>query len=86
MANMGNATFAQLFTPPPPPVFWYTNVASHSPYLVGVYSVINFRPDLRHFWANLIFAIPALSLSVYAFIEPTHLLNLINLVKIFPFH
>ena len=57
-----------------PPVFWYTNVASHSPYPVVVYSVINFRPDLRHFWANLIFTIPALSLSVYAFIEPPEMI------------
>ena len=59
-----------------PPVFWYTNVASHSPYPVVVYSVINFRPDLRHFWANLIFAIPALSLSVYAFIEPPEMIDI----------
>ena len=30
-----------------------------------VYFVANYRPHLSHFWANVIFTIPTLSLSIY---------------------
>ena len=37
----------------------YLPLASQSPYPIIVYSVAHFRAHLSHFWANVIFAIPA---------------------------
>ena len=37
---------------------WYVPLASHNPYPVIVYSVAKYRPHPRHFWKNVIFAIP----------------------------
>ena len=37
---------------------WYVPLASHNPYPVIVYFVAKYRPHPRHFWKNVIFAIP----------------------------
>ena len=41
-------------------------LASQSPYPIIVYFLANCRPHLSHFLENVIFAIPAESLSIYA--------------------
>ena len=43
----------------------YVPLASQSPYPIIVYFLANYRPHLSHFLENVIFAIPASSLSMY---------------------
>ena len=43
-------------------------------YPIIVYSVVNYRPHLSHFWASVIFAIPTLLLSIF-FYELSHFLD-----------
>ena len=43
----------------------YVPQASLSPYTIIVYVLANYRPRLSHFLANVIFAIPTKSLSIY---------------------
>ena len=44
----------------------YVLLASQNSYPIIVCSVANGRPHLSHFWANVNFAIPTKSFSVYA--------------------
>ena len=43
----------------------YVPLASQSPYPIIAYFLANYRPHLSHFLENVIFAIPASSLSIY---------------------
>ena len=44
----------------------YVPLASQSPHPILVYFSANYRPHLSHILENVIFAIPTLSLSIYA--------------------
>ena len=53
----------------------YVQLASQNRYPIIVYSVVNYRPHLSHFWASVIFAIPTLLLSIFLWIVPFFRLN-----------
>ena len=57
--------FAILTLKPGGTLVGYVPLASQSPYPIIVYSAANYRLHLSLFWANVIFAIPTWSLSIY---------------------